>query len=181
MDPWRSRGKLLSRRTLIARVRALQRAGRTVVFTNGCFDLLHLGHVRYLEAARKLGDVLVVGVNSDASVRRLKGPQRPLVGEKDRAQVLAALAAVDWVTIFSEDTPYELIAALRPDVLVKGGDWQVADIVGADLVRAYGGRVRSLPYLPGYSTTALVRRIAKAGASEEERHSHLHRKTHVPR
>ncbi len=176
----RSQSKVLPRQRLLAKVRALRRQGARIVFTNGCFDLLHLGHVRYLEAARQLGDVLVVGINSDASVRRLKGPTRPLVGERERAQVLAALAAVDWVTVFSEDTPYELIAALKPDVLVKGGDWRVRDIVGADVVRAHGGRVLSLPYLRGHSTTRLVQRICQL-ASKENGHSHLHGKAHVPR
>lgn len=156
-----SRRKILGLRALRRRVRALRAAGQRVVFTNGCFDLLHPGHVRYLEQARSLGDALIVAINSDASVRRLKGPTRPLLPEADRARVLAALAAVDFVTVFSDDTPYALIQALEPDVLVKGGDWRVRDIVGGDLVRSYGGRVLSLPYLPGYSTTALVERICR--------------------
>ena len=145
------------------RVATHRRAGQRVVFTNGVFDLLHPGHVRYLRAAKRLGDVLVVGLNSDRSVRRLaKGPERPLVRERDRAEVLAALEMVDYVTIFGQDTPYELIRALRPDVLVKGGDWTVDRIVGADLVLARGGRVKSLRFAPGYSTTALVERIKAA-------------------
>jgi len=152
--------KVLARVTLARRLAAARRAGRRVVFTNGCFDLIHPGHVRYLAAARALGDLLVVGVNSDTSVRRLdKGRDRPLVGERDRAEVVAALEAVDFVCIFAEDTPLELIRALRPDVLVKGGDWTIDRIVGADLVRARGGTVRSLPFAPGYSTTDLIRRI----------------------
>jgi rfaE bifunctional protein nucleotidyltransferase chain/domain len=152
--------KVLSRRALVRRVAALRREGRRIVFTNGCFDLLHPGHVRYLVRARRLGDALVVGVNSDRSVRRLgKGAGRPVQHEADRAEVLAALAAVDYVTIFDEDTPLELIRAVAPDVLVKGGDWPVERIVGADLVRSHGGRVRSLPFASGYSTTALVRRL----------------------
>ncbi len=141
------------------------RAGR-VVFTNGCFDLVHPGHVAYLEAARALGDVLVVGVNTDASVRRLKGEGRPLVGEEDRARVLAGLAAVDAVTLFDEDTPAELIAALRPDVLVKGGDYTLDGIVGREVVEADGGTVRVIPFLPGYSTTALVDRIRGTGDAD---------------
>lgn len=161
MTPIASRRKILGQRALRRRVRALRAAGQRVVFTNGCFDLLHPGHVRYLEQARSLGDILVVAINSDASVRRLKGPTRPLVPEADRARVLAGLAAVDFVTVFSDDTPYALIQALEPDVLVKGGDWRVRDIVGGDVVRSYGGRVLSLPYLPGYSTTALVERICR--------------------
>jgi D-beta-D-heptose 7-phosphate kinase/D-beta-D-heptose 1-phosphate adenosyltransferase len=142
------------------RLAAHRRAGERVVFTNGVFDLLHPGHVRYLRAARRLGDVLVVGLNSDRSVRRLnKGPERPLVRERDRAEVLAALEMVDYVTIFGQDTPYELIRAIQPDVLVKGGDWTVDRIVGADLVLARGGRVKSLRFAPGYSTTEIVQKI----------------------
>jgi rfaE bifunctional protein nucleotidyltransferase chain/domain len=154
--------KVLSRRALRRRIAALRRQGRRIVFTNGCFDLLHPGHVRYLARARSLGDVLVVGLNSDDSVRLLaKGPGRPVQREADRAEVLAALEAVDYVSIFDEDTPLELIRAVEPDVLVKGGDWPVERIVGADLVRARGGRVRSLPFAAGYSTTALIRRLAR--------------------
>jgi D-beta-D-heptose 7-phosphate kinase/D-beta-D-heptose 1-phosphate adenosyltransferase len=143
----------------LRRVGPKARGFRRIVFTNGCFDLIHPGHVRYLRAARRLGDVLVVGVNSDASVRRLKGSGRPLVPQKARCEVLAALEMVDYVTLFGEDTPYELIATLQPDVLVKGGDWAVKDIVGNDVVRGRGGVVRSLRFAPGYSTTALIRRI----------------------
>lgn len=142
---------------------ALRRQGKRIVFTNGCFDLLHPGHVRYLRAARRLGDVLVVGLNTDASVRRLgKSPDRPLVAERDRAEVMAALEMVDYVTLFDEDTPLRLIETIEPDVLVKGGDWTADRIVGADVVRSRGGRVKSLPFAPGYSTTALVRRIRDA-------------------
>ncbi len=141
----------------------LERFGRprqgTVVFTNGCFDLLHRGHVEYLHSARALGDALVVGLNTDDSVRRLKGEGRPLNGQEDRAIVLAALGCVDAVTLFDEDTPRELIAALVPDVLVKGGDYRVEDVVGREEVEAAGGRVVILPYLDGRSTTGLVRRI----------------------
>ncbi len=154
--------KVLGRRALQRKLAALRRAGQRVVFTNGCFDLIHPGHVRYLRAARRLGDALVVGINSDASVRRLgKGPGRPLNREQDRAEVVAGLEMVDFVTIFDEDTPYELIAALQPDVLVKGGDWTPDRIVGADLVRARGGRVKSLPFAAGYSTTRIIRRMAR--------------------
>ena len=156
--------KIVSRAELVRRVSPKARGRRRVVFTNGCFDLIHPGHVRYLRAARALGDVLVVGVNSDASVRRLKGPARPLVPQNARCEVLAGLEMVDYVTVFGEDTPYELIAAVEPDVLVKGGDWKVRDIVGADLVQKRGGRVRSLRFAPGYSTTDLVRRIRAHGA-----------------
>jgi D-beta-D-heptose 7-phosphate kinase/D-beta-D-heptose 1-phosphate adenosyltransferase len=154
----------LSLPALRRRLAAHRRAGERIVFTNGVFDLLHPGHVRYLRAARRLGDRLVVGVNSDRSARRLgKGPGRPLVPERDRAELVAALEMVDYAVIFDQNTPYELIGAVRPDVLVKGGDWTVDRIVGADLVLARGGTVRSLPFATGYSTTDLVRR-ARRGA-----------------
>ncbi|MBV6404677.1 MAG: D-glycero-beta-D-manno-heptose 1-phosphate adenylyltransferase [Flavobacteriales bacterium] len=136
--------------------------GDRIVFTNGCFDLLHRGHVAYLEEAAALGDRLVVGINSDASVRRLgKGPDRPLNDELSRALVVAALRCVDAVVIFEEDTPLELITAIRPDVLTKGGDWKPEQIVGADVVKAHGGSVHSLKFVEGFSTTALVERVRK--------------------
>jgi rfaE bifunctional protein nucleotidyltransferase chain/domain len=131
---------------------------RRVVFTNGCFDVLHRGHVEYLNAARSLGDVLVVGLNSDDSVRRLKGPSRPVNAQDDRAYVLAGLAAVDYVTLFTEDTPRDLIAALLPDVLIKGGDYTRDEIVGAAETEAAGGRVVVAPLVPGLSTTAILAR-----------------------
>ena len=152
---------VLARRSLRQRLAILRRQGKRIVFTNGCFDLIHPGHVRYLRAAKRLGDVLVVALNGDASVRRLKGPSRPLVSQRDRCEVVAALEMVDYVTVFDEDTPYELIKQLQPDVLVKGGDWKPDDIVGADVVRARGGVVRSLRFAQGYSTTRLVERIVK--------------------
>src|SRR5262245_16809987 len=126
-----------------------------VVFTNGCFDLIHRGHVDFLERARRLGDRLVVGLNSDASVRAIRGRDRPLIVQEDRARVLRGLRAVDEVVLFEEATPERLIQRLSPDVLVKGGDWPVDQIIGADWVQAYGGRVVSLPLVPGYSTSAL--------------------------
>ena len=135
--------------------------GDWVVFTNGCFDLLHRGHVTYLSQARDLGR-LVVGLNSDASVRRLKGPQRPLVDEQSRALLLASLQCVDYVTIFNEDTPYELIKAVLPDVLVKGGDYQPENIVGADIVRSHGGQVRTIPLVEGFSTTRLAKKLQQS-------------------
>ena len=152
--------KVLPLPALRRRLATLRRAGKRIVFTNGVFDLLHPGHLRYLRAARRLGDVLVVGLNSDRSVRRLaKGPDRPLLRERDRAEMLAGLEMVDYVSVFSQDTPQALIAAIAPDVLVKGGDWSVDQIVGADLVLARGGVVKSLRFAPGYSTTALLQRI----------------------
>ena len=140
------------------RVRRARRDGAKVVFTNGCFDLLHPGHVRYLAAARDRGDVLVVGVNSDRSVRTLKGPGRPVQSEAARAEVLAALAAVDHVVVFDAPTPIDLILALEPDVLAKGADWAADEIVGADEVRSWGGRVARIPLVPGQSTTRLLER-----------------------
>ncbi|MBX3021074.1 MAG: D-glycero-beta-D-manno-heptose 1-phosphate adenylyltransferase [Bdellovibrionales bacterium] len=132
-----------------------------VVFTNGCFDILHVGHSRYLRDARALGELLVVGINSDASVRRLKGPERPIQTESDRGELLAALAAVDYVVVFDEETPAELIERVEPDILVKGGDWPVEKIVGSKFVLARGGEVKSLPFHPGHSTTSLIERIDK--------------------
>ena len=160
-----------TRNKILGRHEAHTLAGRGgVVFTNGCFDILHPGHVDYLQRARDLGERLVVGLNSDASVRRLKGPTRPVNDEASRAMVLAALACVDHVVVFEEDTPYELIRLVAPDVLVKGGDWSVDRIVGRDLVEARGGRVLSIPLLPGHSTTAIIDRILaiNAGGSHAE-------------
>ena len=152
--------KVVSRGAAARWVKKLQAQGRKVVFTNGCFDLLHPGHVAYLEQARSLGDALIVGVNTDDSVRRLdKGAGRPVTPEADRARVLAALACVDRVVLFPEDTPLELITAVQPDVLVKGGDYQLHEIVGREVVEARGGKVLALPFVPGYSTTELLGRI----------------------
>ncbi|HSE37562.1 MAG TPA: D-glycero-beta-D-manno-heptose 1-phosphate adenylyltransferase [Blastocatellia bacterium] len=151
--------KILDLQVLLSKREALRREGRTVVFTNGCFDLLHLGHVRYLAQARSLGDALVVALNSDRSVRELKGEGRPILSERERAELIAALQAVDYVIVFDERTPRELIAKLLPDVLVKGGDWLPDEIVGREEVEAAGGRVLSLPYVEGSSTTDIITRI----------------------
>lgn len=140
----------------IAQELSAARAGRKVVFTNGCFDLLHVGHVRYLQEARRLGDLLVVGVNSDASVKILKGPSRPIQNENDRAEILAALGCVDFTVIFTEETPARLIETVKPDLLVKGGDWKIDQIVGADFVQSYGGKIMSLQFIDGKSTTKLI-------------------------
>jgi len=140
-------------------LRELRRGGRTVVFTNGCFDLLHVGHVHYLAAARAEGDLLVVGLNSDRSVRAIKGERRPIVPEAERAEILAGLASVDFVTVFEEDNPLGVIQALQPDVLAKGGDWAESDIIGADVVKRNGGRVVRIPAVEGAGTSALVARI----------------------
>ena len=133
-----------------------KKENKKIVFTNGCFDLLHIGHVTYLEEAKKLADVLIVGVNSDSSVSKLKGPSRPLQNESDRSRILAALKAVDHTVVFSEETPLELIKSIKPDVLVKGGDWKIDQIVGSDFVLSYGGEVKSLNFVAGKSTTALI-------------------------
>ena len=151
--------KILDRRELIRKRETLRAEGRALVFTNGCFDLLHPGHVRYLAEARALGDALVVALNSDRSVRVLKGEGRPILNEQERAEVVAALQAVDYVIIFDEETPRELIAELLPDVLVKGGDWPLDDIVGREQVEAAGGKVLSLPYVEGSSTTDIIERV----------------------
>ena len=152
--------KIIPARRVASLFARLRREGKRIVFTNGCFDILHAGHARYLRQAAALGDVLVVGVNTDASVKRLKGPGRPVQGEADRAYVLASLACVSYVTIFREDTPAVLIGRVVPDVLVKGGDWKGKEIVGADFVRSHGGSVRTLRYLAGRSTTSILRRAS---------------------
>ncbi|MBI3996489.1 MAG: D-glycero-beta-D-manno-heptose 1-phosphate adenylyltransferase [Candidatus Omnitrophica bacterium] len=155
----RAARKILSLPALIRRVRRLQSQGRRVVFTNGCFDLVHAGHVTVLERAKRYGDVLVVGVNSDRSVRALKGKGRPILNQQDRALLLAALACVDYVTIFSERTPQRVIERLRPNLLVKGADWGAGKIVGRDTVERYGGRVVRVPLLKGSSTSRIIERI----------------------
>jgi D-glycero-beta-D-manno-heptose 1-phosphate adenylyltransferase len=160
-----SMGKIVSQDELIQATAREKHAGRRVVFTNGCFDLIHPGHVRCLAEARALGDVLVVAVNSDRSVRGNKGPERPLVNEQDRAEVIAALASVDYVTIFDEPTPRELISRVLPSVLVKGADWALDQVAGREEVEAAGGRVVSIPLASGYSTTNLMQRIRNADAS----------------
>lgn len=135
--------------------------GRRIVFTNGCFDVIHAGHVRYLEKAKTFGDILIVGINSDSSVRKIKGTNRPVVKQQDRAAVIASLEAVDCVVIFSEATPLNLIRAIRPDVLVKGADWEIHKIVGGDFVTSYGGKVRAVSLLKGRSTSGLIEAILK--------------------
>ena len=152
----KARSKRLARSAAVRAVHAARRRGLRVVFTNGCFDLLHVGHVRSLEAARRLGDRLIVGVNADAGVRRLKGPGRPIVPARQRAEILAALECVDWVVLFRETTPLGLIRALRPDVLAKGGDWSRDAIVGREEVEGWGGRVVRLRQVPGVRTSRLI-------------------------
>jgi rfaE bifunctional protein nucleotidyltransferase chain/domain len=142
-------------------VAGLRSNGKTLVFTNGVFDLLHIGHLRYLQQARALGDALIVGINSDRSVLTIKGPDRPITPQDERAEIVAALACVDAVVVFDEGTPHELIATLEPDVLVKGADWAADAIVGRDVVEARGGRVVRMPIEAGYSTSALLERIKR--------------------
>ena len=153
--------KILSPEALARELDIRRTGGYRIVFTNGCFDLLHVGHIRYLRQARRLGDVLVVAVNSDDSVRRLKGPSRPVQPEEDRAEILAGLECVDYVVSFDEDTPLALIERLRPDVLVKGADWQKDQIVGREVVERAGGRVATISYVEGVSTSALIERICR--------------------
>ena len=167
----RARDKILSRDAVLAEFRKSRRRGERIVFTNGCFDLLHIGHVRSLEQARGLGDRLVVAINRDASVRKLKGPGRPLTPVRQRAELVAALSSVDWVVLFSAATPLSLINALRPDVLAKGGDWALDEIVGRREVEGWGGRVVRLREVPGVRSSLLieagdVRRRARPAVSE---------------
>jgi len=150
-------------RAIVARFLSAERErGKKIVFTNGCFDLLHVGHVKYLQQARRLGDLLVLGLNTDASIRRLKGPKRPLIDEEERAHILAALSCIDYVVLFDEETPYELIQLLRPDILVKGGDYTVEGVVGHDLVEGWGGRVELITFVDGKSTTSTIEKILEA-------------------
>lgn len=159
--------KVLDRNTLKEKVDLLKKAGQRLVFTNGCFDLLHLGHVRYLQEARKLGDCLVVAVNSDSSVRQIKEPGRPIVPESQRAEVVAALGCVDWVTIFAEPDPLVLIRLLKPEILVKGTDWSEAEIIGAPEVRETGGQVLRIPLVPEISTSVILEKIRETAAIEK--------------
>lgn len=155
-------GRIVELNDLLAMRREWRHYGTKVAFTNGCFDLLHRGHVEYLQKVRELADVLVVGLNTDASVQRLKGPNRPITPEADRAIVMAALECVDYVVFFNEDTPLELIRAVQPDVLAKGEDYQIHEIVGHDLVQAAGGRVERIPLTSGRSTSEIIARILKS-------------------
>ncbi len=140
-------------------VNTLKQQGKRIVFTNGCFDIIHVGHVRYLKEARELGDVLVVGLNSDISVRTIKGSNRPIVPQGERAEVLSSLKYVDYVVIFGEPDPYNTIAAIKPDVLVKGGDWGIDKIIGRDIVESYGGKVCTIPFIEGASSSGIIEDI----------------------
>ncbi len=152
-------GKIYARQQLRDELDRLREGGKKIVFTNGCFDILHAGHVRYLREARKLGDVLVLALNSDSSVRSIKGEKRPLIPQQERAEVVSSLESVDYVTIFDESTPLALIEFLKPDVLVKGGDWDEESVVGRESVKKRGGRVVIIPEVKGVSTTAIVGKI----------------------
>ena len=156
------KNKIKSRQAIKSLAAKLRKKGKKVVFTNGCFDLLHVGHVRYLRRAREAGDFLVVGLNSDSSVRRIKGPGRPILPGRERAELLSALEFVDAVVIFSEPTPIRLIELIRPDVLVKGADWTADQIVGGDLVRLSGGQVRRIPLEKGKSSSAIIKKIQRS-------------------
>ena len=153
--------KIKGRENLRKIIEDFKKEGKRIVFTNGCFDLLHAGHVRYLEAARSLGDILIIGINSDPSVRGLKGPLRPILPLEERAEILSGLGCVDYVTVFDEPTPLELITLLQPHVLVKGGDWTKEDVVGREVVEGSGGEVVILPLVPGSSTTNIIEVILK--------------------
>lgn len=153
--------KILDRKTLQEKLAALRKEGKKIAFTNGCFDILHVGHVRYLREARKTADVLVLALNSDSSVQSIKGEKRPLVPEEERAEIMAALEFIDFVTIFAELTPRELINYLTPDIIIKGGDWPEDKVVGGDDVKKWGGRVILIPFVEGKSTTSVVEKIKK--------------------
>ncbi len=160
-------GKVATLKELLRIRKDLKNSRKKVVFTNGCFDILHRGHVEYLANAKALGDVLIVGVNSDASVKRIKGDGRPIVDVEDRTHVLAALASVDYVCVFDEDTPYNIISQLVPDILVKGADWPLEKVVGRDVVEAAGGSVKTIEFLPHRSTSRIIEKISRAAALQQ--------------
>ena len=154
--------KIVKLPTLKKKIRALRKLKRKIAFTNGCFDILHLGHVSYLQEAKKAADILIVGLNSDRSVKKIKGPKRPIVDERSRAAVLAALACVDHVVLFDGETPIKLIEAVKPDILIKGADWKGKGAVGSECVRAYGGKVKFIKYVKRLSSTRIINRIVKS-------------------
>lgn len=158
--------KIVSLSGLKHRVRELKQKGKRIVFTNGCFDLLHFGHVKYLQDAKNKGDYLIVAVNSDSSVKKIKTKNRPVIGQSDRLKTIAALACVDFALLFNQDTPLELIKALRPDILIKGADWSMDKIVGADFVRSYGGKVATVKLVKNRSTSLLIKKIVKDFSKE---------------
>jgi len=153
--------KITKSRELKKIVTALKKKGKKIIFTNGCFDLLHYGHVKYLQAAKRFGDYLVVGLNSDRSVKRIKGSTRPIMSQADRAKILAALACTDFIVIFNEPNPLRLIKMLKPDILVKGGDWNKEDIIGRDFVESINGKVKVVPFVKNYSTSSIMKLIRR--------------------
>jgi rfaE bifunctional protein nucleotidyltransferase chain/domain len=159
--------KILARNVLKNKLEELRREGKKIAFTNGCFDILHVGHIRYLREAKKTADVLVLALNSDSSVRAIKGEKRPLMSEEERAEILAALEFIDFVTIFQELTPLELINYLKPDILIKGGDWPEEKVIGRDEIKKWGGRVAIIPEVEGKSTTNIVEKIKKLYCSNK--------------
>lgn len=163
----RTSGKILDTGALVEALTAFRQSGKRIVFTNGCFDILHAGHVRYLSAARDQGDLLVLGLNSDQSVRKIKGPKRPVVDQVYRAEVLAALICVDYISVFDDADPLALIKTVKPDVLVKGGDWPMGKIIGADFVRDRGGRVVRVEMVPSISTSRIIETIVERYAASE--------------
>ncbi|MBM4165979.1 MAG: D-glycero-beta-D-manno-heptose 1-phosphate adenylyltransferase [Ignavibacteria bacterium] len=152
-------GKIIAHNEIAFLCREMKKSGKVIVFTNGCFDILHRGHIEYLSKAKQFGDVLIIGINTDASIKKIKGEKRPIVSEEDRAFVLSSLACVDYVVMFDEETPLNLIAKILPDVLVKGADWNKENIVGKDIVEENGGRVATIEFLPNRSTTNMIERI----------------------
>lgn len=162
--------KVKSLKSLVGIVSLLKRKKKKIVFTNGCFDILHYGHAKYLQQASKLGDILIIGLNSDSSVKIIKKDKnRPVNGQIERANVLATLSPVDYIVIFSDKTPYRLVKALKPHIIVKGGDWRKDDVVGKDIVESYGGKVVIMPYVKGYSTTKIIESIRKHSGAKENR------------
>jgi len=155
------KNKIKSLGSLKSIISRLKRKGKIIVFTNGCFDLLHYGHVKYLESAKRKGDILIVAINSDSSVRKIKGSRRPVINQKDRARLIAALESVDYALVFSDKTPLKVIKSLKPNILVKGADWNKDNIVGAGFVSSYNGRVSTIEFIKGYSTTNIIKKIAK--------------------
>lgn len=160
-----TQNKIVGFKTLRKKISPLRQHGKTIAFTNGCFDILHFGHISYLEKAKGKDRVLIVGLNSDASVRRIKGPRRPIVPQRERARLLAALTCVDFVTIFNEDTPLKVIKSLKPDILIKGSDWKGKDVVGSSVVKSYGGRIEFVRYLPKFSSTNIIETVVKRCAA----------------
>jgi D-beta-D-heptose 7-phosphate kinase/D-beta-D-heptose 1-phosphate adenosyltransferase len=153
------KNKIVGLATLKKKLKRWRQGGKKVAFTNGCFDILHFGHVSYLEEAKKPNRILIVGVNSDASVKKIKGPGRPIISQGHRAALVAALGCVDYVTIFREETPLRVIEAIKPDILIKGADWRRKDVAGGDVLKAYGGRVEFIRYIPGLSTTKIIQSV----------------------